>query len=94
MDGVQVILYDAAGQEFTAETNCAGNFFFRHEEARPTLPVWVSLGFGGEFVDMRSVISREISCAACHAEPAGPNQVGRVYYFDDEELVPEDSTCE
>ena len=77
--GARVEIVDAAGQRFVAETNCAGNFFVRPEDFEPVYPAWTSLSVGDYRIAMETPIHREGSCAGCHAEPAGPDAVGRVY---------------
>lgn len=77
--GVRVDIVDGAGKRVTAETNCAGNFFVRPEDFTPVYPAWTSLSLGDYRIAMETPIHREGSCAGCHAEPAGPESVGRVY---------------
>jgi hypothetical protein len=77
--GVRVEIVDSLQQRFVAETNCAGSFFVRPEDFTPVYPAWTSLSLGDYRIAMETPIHREGSCAGCHAEPAGPDAVGRVY---------------
>jgi hypothetical protein len=77
--GVKVILTDAFGETFSAGTNCAGNFFITKDQWKPAFPLRAELEYpvpGAEGSTKRVVmstrISRDGSCAGCHAGP--PNQ--------------------
>ncbi len=94
LPGVSVRLLDASGAERSVETNCAGNFYLTAEELAPVYPLWVKLEYGDAAVEMRSPISRERSCAACHAQPAGPTSVGQVYFWPDDEAQAEVAPCD
>jgi hypothetical protein len=77
--GVRVEIVDSVEQTFVVETNCAGSFFVRPEDFTPAYPAWTSLSLGAYRIAMETPIHREGSCAGCHADPAGPDAVGRVY---------------
>lgn len=94
LPGVRVRLVDARGVSHVTETNCAGNFFLTPSELAPQYPLWVALERGDEVVEMRSAISRETSCAGCHARPASPRSPGPVYFFDSADAATEDTSCE
>jgi hypothetical protein len=81
---VDVVLVDGRNQTFTAQTNCAGNFYVRPAQFTPTPPLWVSLRLGTDVVDMESPIQREWSCAGCHSDPAAPASAGPVFLVADE----------
>ena len=70
---------DATGAQHTAHPNAAGNFYLTPDEFAPVWPVWMKLESCGSTAEMTSASSREGSCAACHADPAGPKSVGHVY---------------
>ena len=80
---VSVIIIDAAGTEFTATTNCAGNFFATLDQYAPAYPIWASLRAGRIQRDMDSPAHREGSCAGCHTGTVGPSSPGPVYLLDD-----------
>jgi hypothetical protein len=91
---VRVRLLDARGVSHVTETNCAGNFFLTPTELAPTYPLWVTLERGEDVVEMRSAISREASCAGCHARPASPRSPGAVYFFERAKATAEGTSCE
>jgi hypothetical protein len=80
---VEVVLVDLAGATRRTTTNCAGNFFVRTSEWKPTPPIWASLVAGDHEIHMESPIYREGSCATCHYRPAGPQSAGHVFLTDD-----------
>ncbi len=79
--GARVHLLNANGEQRTVDTNCAGNFFLTEAEFAAAYPLWLKLEYGEEQVEMRSPISRETSCAGCHAQPASPRSPGQVYFW-------------
>lgn len=94
MSGVEVVVRDASGQELIARTNQSGNFFFVEEGSAPqqagegrfkipsdlTFPLRVSVRADGEEQEMRGLIWRERSCAACHRrDGADEASNGRVF---------------
>lgn len=74
-----VRIIDSLGAQYAVRSNCAGNFFVRDSEFEPHWPAWVKLEFANKTLEMRSPISRERSCAGCHADPASASSVGHVY---------------
>ena len=92
--GVAIAVTDARGRLLTAITNEAGNFWVTvgsgegedPGEARIpdplVFPLRVALSFAGKQREMRNVIGRETSCAACHDDPPGAATVGRVIVED------------
>ena len=91
---VEVIVRDAAGQELIARTNQSGNFFFVEEGSVPaqggdgsfqipsdlTFPLRVSVRDGEHEQEMRGLIWRERSCAACHRrDGADETSNGRIF---------------
>ena len=81
--GAKVLFLDADGHGFTAEANCAGNFYVEPRQWAPRFPLWVTLAAGNYTIDMESRIFRDGSCASCHFEPAGPASAGAVFLTDD-----------
>ncbi|MDP9152572.1 MAG: hypothetical protein M3O36_21825 [Myxococcota bacterium] len=81
--GAKVLIVDSAKARFSAESNCAGNFFVRSGEFAPTYPYWVTLRAGTVQHDMASPVYREGSCGACHADPRSPSSPGHVYVVAD-----------
>ena len=80
----EVVLIDSAGSQFSIKTNCVGNFYVRASEFQPVLPFWTSVQLGEFPYKMASPIHREVSCAKCHFDPAGPASAGHVFVADDE----------
>jgi hypothetical protein len=79
--GATVTLVDARGTTATATTNAAGNFFLAPSAFSPTFPVHVtSITKGAASITMHSHIGGDGSCARCHADPAGPDSPGHLYF--------------
>lgn len=79
--GAVVTLTSADGTTATAMTNAAGNFFLTPDAYTPAYPVHVtSIALGGVRITMHSHIGGNGSCAGCHADPAGPDSPGHVYF--------------
>jgi hypothetical protein len=82
-----VTLIDAEGEVRTVTTNCAGNFFLTKEQWNPSFPLRVEVSYpapgGGTQVKpappMSSRISRDGSCAGCHAGPVNQGTPGYVF---------------
>jgi hypothetical protein len=92
--GAKVFIVDSANVTFTAQSNCAGNFYVRSDQFAPAYPYWVTLRAGTVQHDMASPVYREGSCGACHADPRSPSSPGHVYVVADptvDTLPP--STC-
>ncbi|MES1171996.1 MAG: hypothetical protein ABUL77_02060 [Bacteroidota bacterium] len=85
---VDVRLVDSAGMKFLTKTNCVGNFYVRPSEFHAVLPLWVSVQLGEFPWEMASPIHREVSCAKCHSDPAGPTSAGHIFVTDDETIFP------
>jgi hypothetical protein len=77
--GADVMLVDSNGKPFTARTNSVGNFFLTPSAYAPTFPLKVTVQQGMLMLPMLGVVGRDGSCAACHANPPGPNSTGPVY---------------
>jgi hypothetical protein len=71
---------DAHGAKAFTGTNCAGNFYLQSTDYDPTFPVWTSVEFGGIPLEMSTPIYRDGSCASCHADPAGEESTGHIYF--------------
>lgn len=78
--GLSVRAIDSRGLQHTLKTNEAGSFFATSDEYAPVFPVWIKLERDEQVVEMRSAISREISCATCHGRVGAPAKVGQVYF--------------
>jgi hypothetical protein len=79
--GAVVLLTNADGTTATATTNAAGNFFLAPGAYTPIYPVHVtSITMGGASITMHSHIGGNGSCAGCHADPAGSDSPGHVYF--------------
>jgi len=85
---VEVWLRDTRGRMFQAHTNCAGNFYVRPSQFLPAFPLWVTLRFGRETIDMESPMHADGSCGTCHGDPRAPTSAGHVYLTDDPTNLP------
>jgi hypothetical protein len=83
-----VLFVDSASNQFTAHTNCAGNFYIGLESFEPVWPFWVTIRQGANDSAMGSPVHRERSCAACHFNPAGPQTAGQVFLTSDDFVLP------
>jgi len=83
-----ILLVDSAARQFTARSNCVGNFYVRATEFEPVWPFWVTVRQGANDNAMASPVHRERSCAACHFNPAGPRTAGQAYLTSDDFVVP------
>jgi hypothetical protein len=85
VEGAEVRMADADGTNFTAKTNCAGNFFVTAKEWSPKFPIIVEVAKNGVRRSMRSVVGRDASCSSCHSpeiQRADPfAQVGHIYLY-------------
>ena len=86
--GGAVRVWDSAGQTIALGTNCAGNFYALEGDFEPTYPIWASVFYDGERVDMESPIFRASACASCHQPEPGPESPGRVFFADDGRTFP------
>ena len=76
-----VQIEDVDGHIWNARTNAVGNFFVSLEDFAPHYPTQpnVAPSDGAIPQQMTTHISRDGSCADCHANPPGPNSAGPVY---------------
>jgi hypothetical protein len=74
-----VVLENADGSKRQVETNAAGNFYLESEHYRPIFPLKVEVQYRGQTATMHTLIGREGSCGACHADPASSRSAGHVY---------------
>jgi len=88
LGGATVRIIDWTGAQYSATTNCAGNFFIRDSDFVPSWPVWVKIEYSGKTAEMISADFRETSCNACHADPAGPSAVGHAYFSEQDAGAP------
>jgi len=79
--GATVTFSNADGTTVSTPTNAAGNFFLTPDVYAPGYPVHVTVTLGGSSIKMQSHIGTNGSCAGCHADPAGPNSPGHVYFI-------------
>lgn len=101
--GVTVTLTDAFGDQHSAGTNCAGNFFIKVEEWDPAFPLRAELEYpvpdsagGTKRVVMSTRISRDGSCAGCHVGPPNQGSPGWVTCAEanpNPPFPPQESTC-
>jgi hypothetical protein len=79
--GATVTLQNADGSTVSTVTNAAGNFYFTPDAYAPQYPVHVtSIALDGTSIKMSSHIGGNGSCAWCHADPAGPDSPGHIYF--------------
>ena len=78
--GAIVTLVGADGASFPVMTNDAGNFYVSPDAFSPKYPMRVSVAYGGTTVQMQSHVGWSGSCGTCHADPAGPDSPGHVYF--------------
>jgi len=90
VEGVTVILNDAAGKSKRVETNEVGNFYIKEGEKdegekeskwNPVFPLSVRIEYGKDKATMYSRIGRNAGCGSCHKRDAtgGPDHMPRVY---------------
>ncbi len=101
--GASVILTDSFGDSYTVGTNCAGNFFVRPDQWKPAFPLRAEIeypvpdGTGSvKRVVMSTRISRDGSCAGCHAGPPNQGSPGWVTCAEaqtEPPFPPQDPTC-
>ncbi len=80
--GSTVVIEDIEGNLWTTSpTNSAGNFYVYLSDFAPHYPTQPSVvpEDGAQTMTMATHISRDGSCADCHANPAGPSSAGPVY---------------
>jgi len=87
---------DSTGDQRTACSNSAGNFFVRSSDWSPIWPVWSKIEVADKatpqskiVAEMTAAVFRETSCSTCHADPASPSAVGHLYFAEDETKIPE-----
>jgi hypothetical protein len=78
--GATVTLTAADGRTYSTTTNEAGNFYVTPAQFAPGFPMKVSVSSGGTTVKMVSHVGWAASCATCHADPAGQDSPGHVYF--------------
>lgn len=75
VDGVQVVITDAAGKKLTLTTNAAGNFYSRDSV---TFPISAEVTRNGKTQKMSQTVPTG-ACSSCHNQPAISNAPGRLY---------------
>jgi len=78
--GATVQITDATSAKRLIATNAAGNFFVTPDDWSPTFPLWVTLEYRGDCLDMKTQVFRDTACASCHSDPASSQSVGHVYF--------------
>jgi hypothetical protein len=68
VDQATVVFVDSNQSKFQTTTNCVGNFVVMPGEWDPAFPILVTVAGQGLQQSMQSQISRDTSCAGCHAE--------------------------
>jgi len=101
--GVKVKLTDSFGEKYEAGTNCAGNFFIRKDQWEPAFPLRAEIEYAVPGSDgstkrvvMSTRISRDGSCAGCHAGAANQGSPGYVTCAEvspDPPFPPQESAC-
>jgi hypothetical protein len=101
--GATVTLTDAFGDTFSADTNCAGNFFITADKWSPAFPLHAEVEYPVPGVDgstkrvvMATRIGRDGSCAGCHVGTPNQGSPGWVYCAaaqPDPPFPPQDPTC-
>ena len=79
LNGATVWLVDNQGRSYGLGTNEAGNFWEVESDFPLGFPLFASLEFEGELVEMKTPIFRATSCAECHRDPPGRSSVGHVF---------------
>jgi hypothetical protein len=78
--GAAVTIEDIDGHLWTVNTNSVGNFFVTLADFAPHYPTQPTVTpANGMSISMATHVSRDGSCADCHANPAGPTSAGPVY---------------
>jgi hypothetical protein len=78
--GARVTIEDVRGSSFTATTNEAGNFFIKPEEWSLVYPAETQVALGDEPPELMGThISRDGSCADCHALTTSATSPGPVF---------------
>jgi hypothetical protein len=81
--GANVEVQDIVGDQWTGQSNAAGNFYALASDYRPHFPTQMTVIAAGadptQAIQMNTVASREGSCADCHKNPQGQNSPGPVY---------------
>jgi hypothetical protein len=79
VDNVQVLMVDSLNSNYTAYTNCVGNFFVTAQQWNPAFPVLVQIASNGALAQMQSHIGRETSCSNCHKDPPYYDSQGHIH---------------
>jgi hypothetical protein len=79
VQGAQVQLTDSNGSQWHVPTNSAGNFFVSTTEWQPVYPITIQVIYQTALANMTTHVSRSVSCADCHKDPAGSRSPGHVY---------------
>lgn len=81
--GTRVDLVDGEGNQQSALTNCAGNFFIYPEDLVVDYPFWITLSAeGASSITMDSPVNGSGSCATCHKKTFSTRSTGRVYLYE------------
>jgi phosphatidate phosphatase APP1 len=77
--GARVTVTSANGASYTATTNEAGNFYVKAGEFVPLYPMSAFVTWNAATVRMTAQVGRDVSCATCHTDPAGPTSAGHIF---------------
>ena len=98
VDNANIEMTDSGNSQWTAHTNCVGNFMVRPEEWNPKFPILVRVSKGANRRSMRTPIVREPSCSNCHVNILTDlNQFGsvnHVYLFSGDDPSGAATDCE
>ena len=89
--GAVVHLLDAESRTYAIKTNCAGNFWIPASDFVPKFPVKAGAQWGTATEAMRTILTLDGSCNACHTGPQSAGSPGHVYMLPASQTVPEES---
>jgi hypothetical protein len=78
-EGALVRVVDGSGAEAAAYTNRVGTFYWTEHQLGLGFPLWVSIEYCGQRVEMKTPIFRETACASCHRGES-TDSVAQVYF--------------
>jgi len=78
VSGAVVTVTDNDGNEFTATTNSAGNFFIESRSATLVFPITAKIASGDRTAEMVTAQTTG-ECNSCHGEVGANGAAGRIY---------------